>query len=467
MYNMKMDLSIVILAAGRGRRMRSSIPKVLHEVLGRPMLQYSIDAVKALKPEKLVVVVGNGSEAVRERIDDNDIAFVLQKSLLGTGNALSVAIKSPKVSGKDTILVLNGDCPLITAATLKTLLKKHRRDGNILSFLSFIDDSLSGYGRVMRNDNDNVIGIVEDKHATSKEKNIFRELNGGVYIMEPEALDWLVRIRKNSSSGEFYLTDIVNIISKKTGKVGAYQCAPEEIRGINSREELHEITMLLNRKNISKLMKKGVTFIKPDSSFVHSSVSVGKDTVIYPNTFIEGRTEIGKNCIIFPGTRIYQSIISDGVTVKDNTLIEESRIRSGSVIGPFAHLRPGSIIGRNVKIGNFVEVKKTRVGDGSKASHLTYLGDAEIGREVNIGAGTITCNYDGVDKCKTVIESGAFIGSNSQLVAPVKIGKRAQQGKTDKPEKMGNKKTVRSEEKKLTAVPSSPLQGISLEGISH
>lgn len=420
-----MNLSVVILAAGRGKRMRSSIPKVLHEVLGRPILQYSIDAVKALRPKKLVVVAGNGSEAVRKRIDDKNVTFVLQKRLLGTGNALSVARKSPKGPGKETILVLNGDCPLITTGTLKTLLKKHRRDGNVLSFLSFIDDSLSGYGRVMRNDNGNVTGIVEDKHSTSEEKSIFRELNSGVYIMEPEALDWLGRIRKNSSSGEYYLTDIVNIISKKMGKVDAYKCTPEEIRGINSREELHEITMLLNRKNISKLMKKGVTFINPDSSFVHSSVSVGKDTVVYPNTFIEGKTAIGKNCIIFPGTRIYQSILGDGVTVKDNTLIEESRIRSGSVIGPFAHLRPGSIIGRNVKIGNFVEVKKTRVGDGSKASHLTYLGDSEIGREVNIGAGTITCNYDGVDKCKTVIESGAFIGSNCQLVAPVKIGKRA------------------------------------------
>ena len=420
-----MNLSVVILAAGRGKRMRSSIPKVLHEILGRPMLQYSIDAVKALRPEKLVVVVGNSSKTVSKRINDKNVTFVLQKRLLGTGNALSVARNSLKGPGKDTILALNGDCPLITSATLKTLLKKHRRDGNVLSFLSFIDDSLSGYGRVIRNDNGDVTGIVEDKHATSEEKSIFRELNGGVYIMEPEALDWLGRIRKNSSSGEYYLTDIVNIISKKRGKVGAYQCAPEEIRGINSREELHEITMLLNRGNVFKLMKKGVTFIRPDSSFVHSSVSVGKDTVVYPNTFIEGRTAIGKNCIIFPGTRIYQSILGDGVTVKDNTLIEESRIRSGSVIGPFAHIRPGSIIGRNVKIGNFVEVKNTRVGDGSKASHLTYLGDAEIGRDVNIGAGTITCNYDGVDKCKTVIESGAFIGSDSQLVAPVKIGKRA------------------------------------------
>ncbi len=422
---MKMNLSVVILAAGRGKRMKSSTPKVLHEVLGRSMLQYSIDAVKALKPKKLVVVVGNGSEAVRKAINDKSVTFVLQKKLLGTGNALSVARRSTDGLGKETILVLNGDCPLITSGTLKTLLKRHRRNGNVLSFLSFIDESLSGYGRIMRTDNGDVISIVEDKHATSDERKRFRELNSGVYIMEPEALNWLGRIRKNSSSGEYYLTDIVNIVSNNRGKLDAYNCPPVEVRGVNSREELHEVMRLLNRRNISKLMKKGVTFINPDSSIVHSSVSVGRDTVVYPNTFIEGKTAIGKDCIIFPGARISQSVLGDGVIVKDSTLIEKSRIRSGSVIGPFAHLRPESSIGRNVKIGNFVEIKKTSVGDGVKASHLTYLGDSEIGKEVNIGAGTITCNYDGVNKCKTIIGAGAFIGSDSQLVAPVRIGRGA------------------------------------------
>ena len=417
-----MNLSVVILAAGRGKRMRSDVPKALHEALGRPMLRYVIDAVKTLKPAKIIVVTGSGAEAVRERIDDNRLSFVLQKTLLGTGNALSIAKKGLK---KGTVLVLNGDCPLITAKTLKNLLTKHKRNNHLLSFLSFTDDTMPGYGRVFRDDRGRVTGIVEDKHATPTEKRRFNELNGGVYVMESGALAYLNRIKKNTSSGEYYLTDIVGIVSRAGKSLEAYNCPAEEIRGVNTREELYEVSDILKKRIISKWMKKGVTFIDPHTAIVHAPVSIGRDTVIYPNTYLEGETSIGKDCIIYPGARIYNGTIGNSVIIKDNTLIEESRVGHKASVGPCAHLRPLSVIGRCAKIGNFVEVKKSNIGDGSKASHLTYIGDADIGSNVNIGAGTITCNYDGKNKLRTVIESGVFIGSDSQLVAPVTIGKNA------------------------------------------
>ncbi len=243
--------------------------------------------------------------------------------------------------------------------------------------------------------------------------------------MQSEALNNLGRLKINSSSGEYYLTDIVKLMSDKGDKVEAYDCPAEDVRGVNTRLELHQVTEALNKRVISKLMEEGVTFIDPQTSFIHTSVSIGKDSVIYPSTYIEGNTVIGKECVIYPGARIFNSKLGNKVTIKDNTVIEETKIGDGSQIGPFAHLRPHSSIGRNAKIGNFVEIKKSAVGDGTKASHLSYLGDAVIGKDVNIGAGTITCNYDGARKHTTVIGSGVFIGSDTQIVAPVNIGKGA------------------------------------------
>lgn len=412
----------MILAAGLGKRMKSSVPKVLHEALGKPMLQHTIDAVKKLKPGKMVVVIGNGAQLVKERIKEDGVTFVLQKELLGTGDALLTAKNELK---KGTVLVLNGDCPLITTQTLKKLLNGHRRSRNVLSFLSFVDDSMSGYGRVFRDEKGRVTGIVEDKHATPDEKKKFNELNGGVYVMETAILSHLGRIEMNSSSGEYYLTDIVDIIARSGDNLNAFQCPQEEIRGVNSRKELYEITEILKRRTVLKWMEKGVTFIDPDTSNVHTTVSIGPDTVIYPNTYLEGNTRIGRDCIIYPGSRICDSVLGDRVIIKDNTLIEESRVRNGASVGPFAHLRPGSDIGSNAKIGNFVEIKKANIGDGTKASHLSYIGDADVGPNVNIGAGTITCNYDGKKKSRTTIEAGVFVGSDSQLVAPVTVGKDA------------------------------------------
>ena len=417
-----MNLTVVILAAGMGKRMNSDIPKVLHEALGRPMLQHTIDAVRKLRPAKLVVVVGNGAEKVKERVNDGRISFVLQKELLGTGDALSAARKELK---QGTVLVINGDCPLITVKTLKNLMARHRRGKNALSFLSFTDESMSGYGRILRDENGRVFGIVEDKHATPEQKRRSKELNGGVYAIETNILDLLDRIKKNSNSGEYYLTDIISIVAASGKRLEAYDCPAEEIRGVNNRKELFEISDILRMRVISLWMQKGVTFMDPRTSMVHASVSIGRDTVIYPNTYLEGGTVIGRNCTVYQGVRIRDSRVGDGAVVKDNPLVEQSRIGDGASVGPFAHLRPGSMIGRNAKIGNFVEIKKSVIGEGSKASHLSYLGDADIGSNVNIGAGTITCNYDGKNKSRTRIGSGVFVGSDSQLVAPVTIGKGA------------------------------------------
>jgi bifunctional UDP-N-acetylglucosamine pyrophosphorylase/glucosamine-1-phosphate N-acetyltransferase len=418
-----MNLNVVILAAGRGKRMKSEIPKVLHEILGMPMLWYVLDAVKPLRPQNTVVVIGNGAELVKTRMAGEDhLSFVIQRQLLGTGNALAIAREKLK---KGPVLVLNGDCPLITTTTLRGLINKHIRNKNTLSLLSFTDSAISGYGRIFRDEKGRAIGIVEDRHATPDEKRKFNELNGGVYIMEEEALRYLNMVKKNRSSGEYYLTDIVEIAAKDGKKVNAYQCASEEIRGVNTREELFRVSEILRDRITKKWMMRGVTFIDPATAFVSPLAEIGKDTIIYPGTYLEGRVRIGKSCMIYQGSRISESILGNGVVIKDNTVVEESRIGDGSAIGPFAHLRPHSEIGRAVKIGNFVETKKSVIKEGSKASHLTYLGDAVVGRNVNIGAGTITCNYDGRNKFKTVIESDVFIGSDTQLVAPVKIGKGA------------------------------------------
>ncbi|MBI5050471.1 MAG: bifunctional N-acetylglucosamine-1-phosphate uridyltransferase/glucosamine-1-phosphate acetyltransferase [Nitrospirae bacterium] len=335
-----MKICAVILAAGRGKRMNSLKPKVLHEVLGRPMIQYTIDAVRALKPQKLIMVINPGaSEEMRQKVKDSAVSFVLQKKLLGTGNALAEAKNALKNIKNCTIIVLNGDSPLITADTLKSLLNNHSRNRNDLSFLSFRDESLSGYGRVLRDEQGRVAGIIEDKHATQGERKIAKELNSGVYAIEPGILDYLYGLKMHGASGEYYLTDIVEIASKRGKKIDAYKCPAEEVRGVNTRAELSQVTELLNRKIISGWMQDGVTFIDPSSSIVHPAVSIGKDTVIYPNTYLEGNTSIGGNCVIYPGVRIYNSIIGGRVTIKDNTLIESSKIVDGMTVGPLAYLK--------------------------------------------------------------------------------------------------------------------------------
>lgn len=418
-----MKLATVILAAGLGKRMKSDIPKVLHNVLGKPMIQYVVDSVKRLGAKNNIVVIGPHTEGIKNTLAGYPVRFVMQERPLGTGDALKRAAEFLK-GFEGTVLVLNGDTPLIEASMLRRFLKMHDRKKEDISLISFMAEGEHSYGRIIREDGE-VISIIEDKDATAEQKKI-REVNSGIYAIESKVLNLLGEIRINKRKGEYYLTDIVGIAVKGGYKVGAYILGSEaELTGINTRKELCNACLYMRDRIVDRLMDKGVYIMDKNSVFIHPDVKIGRDTIIYPNVFIEGKTMIGKGCIIFPNTRLIDSRLGNGVTIKDSTVIESSVIKDNSTIGPFAHLRPDSVIESSCKIGNFVEIKKSSIGKGTKASHLSYLGDAEIGSNVNIGAGTITCNYDGKEKHKTIIEDGVFIGSDTQLVAPVRIGKGA------------------------------------------
>jgi bifunctional UDP-N-acetylglucosamine pyrophosphorylase/glucosamine-1-phosphate N-acetyltransferase len=420
-----MKLTGVVLAAGLGKRMNSSVPKVLRRLHGATMLQYVVDALRQLKPQKIVVVVGKHFEEIKASLQDaGEISFAEQRDAKGTGDALLRAV--PHVGkGKGTVVVVNGDTPLITPRTLKKFLLLHRKHGNKLSLLSFTAREPESYGRIIRDQKGNVMSVIEDRDATAPQKAI-REVNSGVYAIEPEALSLLKEIKLNESKGEYYLTDIVHVARKKGLEVGAFCIGSEnEFIGVNTRDELERAGQLLKKRMIKRLADRGVNFIDANSVFLSTNVRIGKGTIVYPNVHLEGNTMIGKGCTIYPNVRIIDSIIGDGAIIKDSTLIEESVVKKRASVGPFAHLRPGSEIGAAAKIGNFVEIKKSIIGTGTKAQHLTYLGDAKIGRHVNIGAGTITCNYDGFKKYVTTIADNVFIGSDSQLIAPVKVNKGA------------------------------------------
>lgn len=418
-----MNLATVILAAGLGKRMKSSVPKILHCIFDRPIIQYVADAIKGLGSMDNIVVIGPHSEGVKEVLNSYPVRFVIQERPLGTGDALKRALETLK--GFDgTFLVLNGDTPLVKTSLLRRFLKIHERMREDISLITFEAPEKHSYGRVLREGN-KVISIIEDRDATTEQKKI-KEVNSGIYAIDSKVLMLLDKIKINRKKGEYYLTDIVGIAVKEGYKVGAHILGSEaELTGINTREELQRAFLYLRDRVIERLINKGVFIMDKNSVFISPDVKIGRDTVIYPNVLIEGRSKIGRECKIYPNTRIVNSHLGDGVIIKDSTVIESSIIRDRAVIGPFAHLRPESVVGRNCKIGNFVEIKKSQIGDGTKASHLTYLGDAEIGSNVNIGAGTITCNYDGKRKHRTTIEDGAFIGSDTQLVAPVRIGKGA------------------------------------------
>jgi bifunctional UDP-N-acetylglucosamine pyrophosphorylase/glucosamine-1-phosphate N-acetyltransferase len=420
------SLATVVLAAGLGTRMKSSLPKVLHKICGKPMIKCVADAVLKLKPAHNIVVINPGSEDVKAALKGYDAVFAVQKVQKGTADALKCAAE--KLKGfKGALLVLNGDTPLISAATLQKFLDLHKKNKNDLSVMSFNAEGSHSYGRIIR-ENDKLKAIIEDKDADEEQKKI-KEVNSGIYAINSNLLNLLKEIRINPKKGEYYLTDIVEIAVKKGYKAGAYLLGNEtELTGINSREELYRAGIYMRDKIISFWMENGVSFIDCSSAFIHPDAKIGPDTVIYPNVHIEGKTVIGKGCAVYPNARIIDSAIGDGATIKDSTVIESSTIKATASIGPFAHLRPGSVIGASAKIGNFVEIKKSVIGKGAKASHLSYLGDAEIGKDVNIGAGTITCNYDGKEKHKTIIEDDVFIGSDTQLVAPVKVGKGAYVG---------------------------------------
>ena len=413
--------TVVILAAGLGTRMKSVLAKALHPLVGQPLIQHVLRSVKEVDPEKVILVLGHQSEKVREVVDDPRIEVVIQAKQLGTGHAVQQAASAlATVSGP--VVILCADTPLITDSLIQEVIAGHQQSRSAVTLLTARMENPFGYGRVVRNKK-GVLRVVEEKDATTAQKKI-QEVNTGIYCFDRKfLLSCLSVIGKNNAQGEYYLTDTIVLAKKKKLSVSALLCKdPDEVMGVNSRYDLSRAEAVMRSRINRKWMLEGVTMLQPETVFVGSEVMLGRDVLLYPGVRIEGRSRIGEGATVYPGSRIVDSEIGNRVIVKDCCIIEESSIADGASIGPFAHLRPKSVIGEKVKIGNFVEVKKSTFGQGSKANHLAYIGDATVGKDVNIGAGVITCNYDGYDKYQTVIEDNVFVGSDAQLVAPVTIG---------------------------------------------
>ena len=416
---------IVILAAGKGTRMKSAVPKVLHPAGGLPLIEHVLRAADALKPATTVLVVGHLAAQVQEALSKRPgLRFALQEPQLGTGHALLQA--EPHLAGATgTVVLLSGDVPLLRAETLADLVQRHESAGAAATVLTARVSGPHEYGRIVR-ENGRIAAIVEHKDATPAQRAI-DEVNSGIYAFALEPLfDALRSIGSANAQGEYYLPDLVGIYRARGKVVETVMLDdPRQILGVNSRRELADVSAILKTTKNDALMASGVSLVDPATAYIGPDVEIGPDTMVHPNVYLEGNTRIGANCQIHAGVRIIDSTIDDGAIINNYCVIRESHVRSGAELGPFAHLRPLSDVGEKAKVGNFTELKKTSLGKGSKAPHLSYLGDAVIGEKVNVGAGTITCNYDGTHKHQTVIEDGAFIGSDSQLVAPVRIGKGA------------------------------------------
>jgi bifunctional UDP-N-acetylglucosamine pyrophosphorylase/glucosamine-1-phosphate N-acetyltransferase len=425
-------LNILIMAAGLGTRMKSKRAKVLHEVGGTPLIGHISRTAKALDPRQIIVVVGYQAEEVEKAAlaEVGDLAgFVIQEKQRGTGDAVESARSVLEDSGS-LVLAINGDVPMIKAETLRKLIEHHERTNATCSFLSVHLENPTGYGRVIRDQNDNFQKIVEQRDTTEEERRV-KEINAGVYCFDASHLYRALRkIEPANDQGEYYLTDVPEIILKDGGTVTVYQHNdPREVSGINTRAELAEFENIIRRGAIRKLMiDGGVTFIDPSHAYISAEAEIGRDSIIHPNVTIEGKTVIGEGCVIRSGVRITNSRLGDAVVVKDHSIIVDSQIESNCAVGPFAHLRMNALLEENATVGNFVEVKKSRLKRGTKAMHLTYLGDATIGERTNIGAGTVTCNYDGKNKHETIIEDDVKVGSDTMLVAPVRVGARSVTG---------------------------------------
>ena len=418
-----MKYSVVILAAGKGVRMCSQMPKVLHQVAGKPMIWYVVKAVKEAGIDDIILVVGHGREMVEETLAGENLRFVVQEEQLGTGHALMQAQDS--INPDNTLVVLAGDTPLLEGTTLKKLLDFHQQQQSLATVLSALLSDPYGYGRIIRQADGGLERIAEEKDASPEEKEI-TEINTGMYCFQAGAVfAALARVQRSNAQGEYYLTDVLPIL-KNDGHNVAVLATDEvdQIHGINDRIQMAAAETIIRQRHNQELMKNGVTIMAPETTFIDSAVKIGIDTVIYPFTIIEGQTIIGENCTIGPYTRINDSSIGNDVVI-ESSRIKEARIGNHCDIGPFAYLRPEADLQENVKVGDFVEIKKSIVGVGSKIPHLSYVGDALLGKGVNIGAGTITCNYDGKKKSRTILEDHVFIGSNTNLVAPVTIGENS------------------------------------------
>lgn len=415
------DLHVVILAAGKGTRMKSRRPKVLHEAAGRPLIDWVITAARALAPVSVTAVVGHDAERVEGHLADRAVTTVRQEPQLGTGHAL-LQTESVLSGCTGTVLLLSGDVPLLAAATLRALVEAHASAGAAATVATAVLPDPTGYGRIIREGGE-IVRIVEERDASPDERAV-HEINSGIYAFDLAPLFPALRaVGTANAQGEYYLPDLVGILRGAGRTVGTYAIAdPDEMRGVNSRADLAEVAAIARRRTLTALMASGVTIVDPASTYVDADVTVGMDTVLHPGVTLQGRTSIGEECEILPWSRLSDATVGDRVRVLDHSLVDDAAIDHDAVVGPFARLRPRSHVGPSAHVGNFVELKNTTLGEGSKANHLAYLGDATIGSGVNVGAGTITCNYDGAAKHRTTIHDGAFIGSDSTLVAPVEIG---------------------------------------------
>ncbi|HXG02739.1 MAG TPA: bifunctional UDP-N-acetylglucosamine diphosphorylase/glucosamine-1-phosphate N-acetyltransferase GlmU [Candidatus Binatia bacterium] len=413
-------LTAIVLAAGEGKRMRSRRPKVLHALCGRPLIAYPLRVARAVA-DRLVIVIPPEADAVAAAAGP-EVMAVVQRERLGTGHAV---LQAREAAGDGAILVLPGDMPLLSAESVERLVSHHRATGAAATLLTAVLDQPAGYGRVLRQ-RGRVARIVEERDATDDQKKV-TEVNTSVYCFDGRRL-WaaLAEVRADNDQGEYYLTDVIGVLVRAGARVEAVTVAdPTEALGVNDRKQLAAAAAIQRRRILDRLMESGVTVVDPASTYVDDTVTVGPDTVIHPQVVVEGATVIGSDCVIGAGSHLTACRLADRVTVRPYCVLTEAVVEDGAELGPFCHLRPRTHIGAGARIGNFVEVKKSRIGRGSKANHLAYIGDAVVGERVNIGAGAITCNYDGLAKHETRIGDGAFIGTNASLVAPLTIGEGA------------------------------------------
>jgi len=447
-----MKITTIILAAGKGTRMRSELPKILHKIANRPLLQHVYEMSSQLNNNAIKIVYGHGADLVKDTLKDLDASWVEQKQQLGTGHAVQQV--SDQIADTDTVLILYGDVPLLKLTTVKQLIANVNDES--LALLTVNLENPTGYGRIMRDDSGQVTKIVEEKDASATEK-LIKEGNTGIMAVQGDKLKkWLNRLNNNNAQGEYYLTDVIEMaVADGITIVTNQPETADEVLGVNNRIQLSHLERVYQQEQAYQLMEQGVTLIDPARFDLRGSIEkLGIDIVCDVNVIIEGKNSIGSNVKIGANTYIKNSIINDNVEILSNCVIENAVIGQGSRIGPFARLRPETVLAEDVHIGNFVEIKKSSVAASSKINHLSYIGDASVGSRVNIGAGTITCNYDGVNKFRTIIEDGAFIGSDTQLVAPVTIGKNATIG-------AGSTITRDSPENQLTL---SRIKQVSLPG---
>ena len=410
----------VILAAGMGTRMKSKMPKVLHKVCGKPLSKWVIDASKAAGADKVCAVVGHKAETVKEVLGDV-CEFALQAEQKGTGHAVMQAIDVIKNS-KGEVVILNGDTPLITAETINKAIEYHKNNGNQATVITAILDDATGYGRIVRDNDGSVLKIVEQKDASEEEKKI-NEVNSGMYVFDAQSLVYaLDKITPNNAQGEYYLTDTLEILLSAGKKIGGYAISDnDEIRGINDRVQLNEAEKIMQKRINEYHMRNGVTMRNPESVYIEDGVEIGNDTEICQNVTIKSGTKIGSDCVIGSGSMLDRAVIHDGVDVLSSVILE-SEVDEGTHVGPFAYIRPNCHVGKEVKVGDFVELKNSNIDDGTKISHLTYIGDSDVGKRENFGCGTVTCNYDGKKKYRTTIGDDCFVGCNTNFVSPINVG---------------------------------------------